>query len=148
MDQWWQSLQKITKSNLPILPSLALGGVGCIYAVKGLFLTHKVLQQTMLYGMEALKKNPREIQVVPEILRNMDPDIEVFIQRKDASCGCMCLTRTGIFYIQPGDLKVFKASPWGGEHNYSILFKRDKTLIKRHQGNTVKKSHFQTTKRV
>jgi hypothetical protein len=124
-----QSLQLITKDLIqrgkqaPILPSLALGGIGCMYAAKGLFLTHKMLQQTMVYGIETLKKKTREIQVVPEILRGMDPDIEVFLQRKDASCGCMCLTRTGIFYIQPGDLKVFKASPWGSTlplQNYQV----------------------------
>ena len=39
------------------------------------------------------------------------------MQRRDRSTGCILLTQTGIFLVQAGDLKVFKASPWGSAND-------------------------------
>jgi hypothetical protein len=101
--------------HIPIIPSLLVGGITSAYASKGLFYMHKITQQTMLYGMEWLKENTRggsKTPVVADVFTKND-GIQCYLQRKGASCGCMCPTRTGIFYIQACDLNVFKASPWG-----------------------------------
>ena len=97
-----------------LVPSLALGGFSSIFITKGLFGTWRGLQHVVQSGMDMLQPSELNVDVVPAALRiQPTSSSQIFrMARKGASCGCMLLTRTGIFYIQPIDLKVFKASPW------------------------------------
>ena len=101
-----------------LAPALALGGFGSIWAVKGLYATQDLLQHTMQIGIETIghfwgDPDAGVDLVIAEMRGPKRSANDMFLmQRKGASSGCMLLTTTGIFYIQPGDLSVFKASPW------------------------------------
>ena len=106
-----------------LVPSLALGGLGSIFITKGLFVTWRSLQHVLQMGMDMGQLPEAPVNVVPAALRIQPTSAsQVFrMARKGASCGCMLLTRTGIFYIQPIDLFVFKASPWAPAEGADFL---------------------------
>jgi len=105
----------VSSKSLPIVPSLAIGGISSIFIAKGMYVTQRLLQRSMKSAMDMLQPPGPEVSVVPVALRGhprtSDPVLR--IHRKGGSCGCLLLTRTGIFYIQPVNLWLFKASPWG-----------------------------------
>ena len=99
--------------SMSMLPSLGVGGYASIWMVKGLYVTHRVLQQTIDNGIHVLQALRQNNDKTPETAVPLT-NPHILMQRDGASCACMLLTPTGIFYIQAGTLNVFKAKPWGG----------------------------------
>jgi hypothetical protein len=126
--------------SAPIAPSLLLGGAASVYGVKGLFLAQRLLQQTLKNGIEEAatfigppEQDSDKVDLVIPALRAITSKKskrdDFLMQRKGASCGCMLLTRAGIFYIQAGDLAVFKASPWACSDDDLQAYQSTKILL-------------------
>ena len=118
--------------SMSLVPSLALGGLGSIFITKGLYATHRVLQQAYSSGMDMLLPTGPEVDVVPQTLRGQRRSAAhvLRMQRKGGSCGCLLLTATGIFYVQPINLWVFKASPWGLSNSENLAsYQQHKTRL-------------------
>ena len=87
-------------------------------AVHGLFVATKLLENTLQVGAEAIAdvllkpEHGKEVDVVPAQIRNNKGDL--LMTRVQRSIGCMVVTGTGIFFVQGGNLQIYKASPWQG----------------------------------
>jgi hypothetical protein len=118
--------------SMSLAPSLALGGFSSIFITKGLYATYRGLQQAYSSGMDMLLPAGPEVNVVPDALRAQRRSVEhiMRMQRKGGSCGCLLLTATGIFYVQPVNLWVFKASPWGLSGSETLeMYQQQKTRL-------------------
>ena len=109
---------------------------------RGLFIIHRGLRQAMQDGMNLLSdilpnNNNSVVKTHLEMVGQRIRDGQfvgehniMTMQRKGASTGVMLLTCTGVFWVQPCDLKVFKASPWGMTSPQQTLKEYQKQPIK------------------
>jgi len=117
---------------MSLVPSLTLGGLSSIFITKGLYATYRGGQQAYSSVMDMLLPTGPEIDVVPDALRAQRQSAAhiMRMQRKGGSCGCLLLTATGIFYVQPVNLWVFKASPWGLSNSETLeMYQKHKTRL-------------------
>ena len=121
------------RDSMSLVPSLTLGGLSSVFVTKGLYATYHGLQHAYSSGiMDMMAPAGPEIDVVPQALRapRRSAAHVTRMQRKGGSCGCLLLTATGIFYIQPVNLWVFKASPWGLSNTENLeMYQRHTTRL-------------------